>query len=311
MDWLIPTAAVALLAFAAVSARLEGSPVTAPMAFTLRRPAPRREGLDLVDPSATGETVAAARGGHARARAVRDAARIDLRALRREYVCRRACSGSACRSRSPPGLAALALFGSLSGREALLLAIVLAPTDAALGQAVVTNRALPSRVRQGLNVESGLNDGICVPMLPHRPRRRACRRRRSARAHAVALLAEEIGYGVLAASSPAPARPPRSWSARRRAADRRRPGCRSSRWQALRLPTAPRRRSAARGFIAAFVGGAVFGGLRRDDERGRLRLTEELGGCSTRDHVPRLRRRPARTRARRADLAIALYAVSA
>ena len=42
--------------------------------------------------------------------------------------------------------------------------MILAPTDAALGQAVVTLTRLPSRVRQGLNVESGLNDGICVPL---------------------------------------------------------------------------------------------------------------------------------------------------
>ena len=46
-----------------------------------------------------------------------------------------------------------------------MLAVLLAPTDAALGQAVVTEPRLPSRIRQGLNVESGLNDGICVPLL--------------------------------------------------------------------------------------------------------------------------------------------------
>ena len=46
-----------------------------------------------------------------------------------------------------------------------LLATLLAPTDAALGKAVVTNEAVPDEVRQGLNVESGLNDGICVPIL--------------------------------------------------------------------------------------------------------------------------------------------------
>ncbi|MDH3797938.1 MAG: cation:proton antiporter, partial [Desulfobacterales bacterium] len=46
-----------------------------------------------------------------------------------------------------------------------LLATMLAPTDAALGKAVVTNEEVPDAVRQGLNVESGLNDGICVPIL--------------------------------------------------------------------------------------------------------------------------------------------------
>ena len=49
--------------------------------------------------------------------------------------------------------------------EIALLATMLAPTDAALGKAVVTNEAVPAPVREGLNVESGLNDGICVPVL--------------------------------------------------------------------------------------------------------------------------------------------------
>jgi NhaP-type Na+/H+ or K+/H+ antiporter len=62
-------------------------------------------------------------------------------------------------------LLASAVFANLRTIEALVLAIVLAPTDAALGQAVVTEPRLPSRIRQGLNIESGLNDGICVPLL--------------------------------------------------------------------------------------------------------------------------------------------------
>ena len=57
------------------------------------------------------------------------------------------------------------LFGALSVYEIALIATMLAPTDAALGQAVVTNKAVPDSIRQGLNVESGLNDGICVPIL--------------------------------------------------------------------------------------------------------------------------------------------------
>jgi NhaP-type Na+/H+ or K+/H+ antiporter len=62
------------------------------------------------------------------------------------------------------GVGAL-LFQRLSLFEVALLATMLAPTDAALGKAVVTNETVPNAVRQGLNVESGLNDGICVPIL--------------------------------------------------------------------------------------------------------------------------------------------------
>ena len=57
------------------------------------------------------------------------------------------------------------IFDQLTLFEIALLATMLAPTDAALGQAVVTNEAVPSSVRESLNVESGLNDGICVPVL--------------------------------------------------------------------------------------------------------------------------------------------------
>jgi len=62
------------------------------------------------------------------------------------------------------GLAAW-MFPGLTALEAALLATMLAPTDAALGKAVVTEPSVPADVREGLNVESGLNDGICVPIL--------------------------------------------------------------------------------------------------------------------------------------------------
>jgi sodium/hydrogen antiporter len=48
---------------------------------------------------------------------------------------------------------------------AALVAAILAPTDAALGQAVVTNPVVPERVRRALTVESGLNDGIALPVV--------------------------------------------------------------------------------------------------------------------------------------------------
>ena len=57
------------------------------------------------------------------------------------------------------------VFGGLTLLEIAILATMLAPTDAALGKAVVTNESVPAVIREGLNVESGLNDGICVPIL--------------------------------------------------------------------------------------------------------------------------------------------------
>ncbi|MCK4842859.1 MAG: cation:proton antiporter [Methylococcales bacterium] len=49
--------------------------------------------------------------------------------------------------------------------EAALVAAILAPTDAALGLAVVTSANVPVRIRQAINVESGLNDGIALPVV--------------------------------------------------------------------------------------------------------------------------------------------------
>jgi len=57
------------------------------------------------------------------------------------------------------------LFDTLSLFEAAILGTILAATDAALGKAVVTNKAVPTQIREGLNIESGLNDGLCVPIL--------------------------------------------------------------------------------------------------------------------------------------------------
>jgi NhaP-type Na+/H+ or K+/H+ antiporter len=60
---------------------------------------------------------------------------------------------------------AFVLFPGISIGVALLIGASLAPTDAALGQPVITNRTVPARIRRVLNVESGLNDGIATPFV--------------------------------------------------------------------------------------------------------------------------------------------------
>jgi len=62
-------------------------------------------------------------------------------------------------------LLALGLFPGITIGLALLIAATLAPTDADLGQQVITDRAVPARIRRLLNVESGLNDGIAAPVV--------------------------------------------------------------------------------------------------------------------------------------------------
>ena len=60
-------------------------------------------------------------------------------------------------------IAAALVFDELTLWEAAILAVILAPTDAGLGQAIVHSARVPSGVRQSLNVEAGLNDGLAMP----------------------------------------------------------------------------------------------------------------------------------------------------
>jgi sodium/hydrogen antiporter len=62
-------------------------------------------------------------------------------------------------------LVALVLFRQLSVFEAGILGAILAPTDAGLGQVIVNSPRVPLKIRQALNVEAGLNDGLSVPFL--------------------------------------------------------------------------------------------------------------------------------------------------
>ena len=57
------------------------------------------------------------------------------------------------------------VFPTISLVAAALIATILAPTDAALGTAVITNPSVPSRIREALGIESGLNDGIALPII--------------------------------------------------------------------------------------------------------------------------------------------------
>lgn len=63
------------------------------------------------------------------------------------------------------GIVAAVIFGELTIWVALIMAVILAPTDASLGQSVVENLNVPLRIRQAINIESGLNDGIALPFL--------------------------------------------------------------------------------------------------------------------------------------------------
>ena len=95
-----------------------------------------------------------------------DASRIDLSLLKREYrFALRLLAVGLPLTIVAGTLTGLLVLGQFGFWELALLAAILAPTDAALGQAVVTDECVPVRVRQTLNVESGLNDGLALPVV--------------------------------------------------------------------------------------------------------------------------------------------------
>jgi len=173
-------------------------------------------------------------------------------------------------------VAAVALLGDLAWPEALVLAVILAPTDAALGQVVVTSKRLPSRVRQSLNVESGLNDGICVPLFFVALAVAQAEETEAGWPEAVRLVLEELGYGALAGAGAGAIAAAVVIVAVRR-------GSIAPPWlQAVPLAGAALAFGLAQpvggsGFIAAFVGGAFFGGLRRREGGNVAYLIDEMG----------------------------------
>jgi sodium/hydrogen antiporter len=198
MEWSLAIVALALLGVAAISGRLLGTPVTAAMLFVAVGLLVGPEVLGELDPESSSSTVRTLAEATLALVLFCDASRVDLRHLRREVGLPLRLLGIGLPLTIALGtLAAAATFGALSIEEALILAVVLAPTDAALGQAVVTHPRVPPRIRQGLNVESGLNDGICVPLLFAAVAAADLESEISHGRGPGALLLEEIGYGIV------------------------------------------------------------------------------------------------------------------
>jgi NhaP-type Na+/H+ or K+/H+ antiporter len=277
LHWQLAIVALVLLGFAAVSARVEGTPVTAPMVFTTAGLFFGVEALGLVDPSATGVEVKVLAEATLAVVLFSDASRIDLRALRAEVGIPTRLLGIGLPLTLLAGfVVAVAFLGDLAWPEALVLAVVLAPTDAALGQAVVTLGRLPLRVRQSLNVEAGLNDGICVPFFLVALAVAQAEEGAIGHGEAVELVAEKIGYGILSGVlAGAVAAAVVVYAAGR--------GLVVGSWlQIVPLAGAGLAFGFAEaiggsGFIAAFVGGLVFGGLRRHRGAEVSYLIEQAG----------------------------------
>ena len=154
----------AFLLYSLISGRLQGTVITAPVVFIVFGFAIGSGGLNLAHVDLDHGAI------HLIAELTlilvlfTDAARIDLNSVRRDHnLPSRMLLVGLPLTIVAGGLFAAVLFPEFSFWEAALLAALLAPTDAALGQAVLIAKAVPIRIRQAINVESGLNDGIALP----------------------------------------------------------------------------------------------------------------------------------------------------
>jgi NhaP-type Na+/H+ or K+/H+ antiporter len=173
--------------------------------------------------------------------------------------------------------AGIVLFDGLTMFEIAIIATMLAPTDAALGKAVVMNPSVPARIREGLNVESGLNDGICVPILfLFLALATGSGGAHSATHLAVGLVAEEIGIGLgVGIALTAVATMLLRCCARR--------GWVTESWRQLPVAAlavacfASAQGLGGSGFIASFTGGLLFGRLAGEKKEGLLLSAEGTG----------------------------------
>lgn len=158
-------AALAVLFYALFSRRLDRWWVSMPAAMLVLGFVAGPSGLGLISEGVQAESVKAVAELTLALMLFHDAVRIDLRALRQGYSVPLRLLGIGLPLMIViGGLAAVVMLPSLGVIGAVLVATMLAPTDAALGDAVVSDTRVPTRIRQGLNVESGLNDGLSVPV---------------------------------------------------------------------------------------------------------------------------------------------------
>jgi len=190
--------AAVVFAFGLVSRRLEGTLLTAPLVFVAAGVVLGPAGFGLAEFALDEHTVLLL-GEIALAIVLfTDAARTNLRALRQNEALPLRLLGIGMPLTIALGTATAALvFTDLTLWEAAILGTVLAPTDAALGQPVVSDPRVPVRMRQALNVEAGLNDGLSVPFLALFLTLAEAEEEHLSASLWIRLALEQIGFGVL------------------------------------------------------------------------------------------------------------------
>lgn len=163
-DLAVVTALV--FAWGMLSARLQRFDMTAPILFTAAGVLLTHGPLRPLGLAPTPETVKVLAEATLALVLFSDASQVRLSQLRADAgLCLRLLVLGLPLAIALGTLAAFILPGVHDIWLALLVGAALAPTDAALGAALMTNRAVPARIRRLINVESGLNDGIATPVV--------------------------------------------------------------------------------------------------------------------------------------------------
>ncbi|MCC4767532.1 sodium:proton antiporter [Methanosarcina sp. DH1] len=164
IEYFVIAFAVLLFLFGLVSRRISGTVVTAPMIFVTAGMLLSPEGLDLLSFSSSSTPVLSVAELALVLTLFSDASKIELQTLLSEEK----LPGRLLIIGTPLTIAfgaivAAFLLKDITLAEAGLIGAMLSPTDAGLGQAIVNNTKVPAKIRQALNVESGLNDGGAIP----------------------------------------------------------------------------------------------------------------------------------------------------
>jgi NhaP-type Na+/H+ or K+/H+ antiporter len=190
--------ATVVFAFGLVSRRLEGTVLTAPLVFVAAGVVLGPAGFGVAEFALDEHTVLLL-GEIALAIVLfTDAASTDLSALRQNEALPLRLLGVGMPLTIALGTAMAALLlTDLTFWEAAIVGTVLAPTDAALGQPVVSNPRVPARLRQALNVEAGLNDGLSVPFLALFLTLAEAEEEHASASAWISFALEQIGFGAL------------------------------------------------------------------------------------------------------------------
>jgi NhaP-type Na+/H+ or K+/H+ antiporter len=155
--------AILFVVYGLMSKRLSTTAVTGPMLFVTVGVLVGSSGLGVIDAEATDRSISLLLEATLAIVLFSDAAAINSSNWRDEaFVPGRLLVVGLPLTIFIGLVAAAAMFTELSYWEAGIIAAILAPTDAALGQAVISNPRVPQLIRQGLGTESGLNDGIAL-----------------------------------------------------------------------------------------------------------------------------------------------------